>query len=96
MVIRRSLKLETNEGSLIAIIVNEGSDWISKKLDSFQNILKTFMPDRFKDTDSSRPGYTFDSLRFDLYNRFAEKVTVLSLFTTIKELTFHLNLYPGT
>jgi hypothetical protein len=69
--------LKTQEGSLIALIVNEGSDWISEKLKHFQDLLKVFMPDRFKDVDSSVEGHIFDSLRFDLYNRYAEKVFAL-------------------
>jgi len=62
------------EQTLIALIVKEGTGWMREKLDKLQNIIKMFMPDRFKEVDSAVEGYTFDSIRFDLYNRFAEKV----------------------
>ena len=70
--------METTNGSFIALIVNEGSDWIRHKMDGFMNILKLLMPDRFYQADSSVNGYTFDSIRFDLYNRYAEKVFVFN------------------
>jgi hypothetical protein len=74
------LKIVNTEDTLIALISKEGSDWMKQKLNKLQNILKMFMPDRFQEADSSVRGYTFDSIRFDLYNRFAEKVFIL-IFT---------------
>ena len=80
MRIRKSLKIINHEESLIALIVEEGSHWISEKLDRMQNIIQMLMPDRFQEVDSSVKGYTFDSIRFDLYNRFAEKIFILPTF----------------
>jgi hypothetical protein len=70
------LKIENKEQALIALIVKEGTGWMREKLDKLQNIIQMFMPDRFKSVDSTVEGYTFDSIRFDLYNRFAEKVNL--------------------
>ena len=78
--IRKSLKIINHEESLIALIVEEGSHWISEKLDRMQNIIQMLMSDRFQEVDSLVKGFTFDSIRFDLYNRFAEKVSILPTF----------------
>ena len=74
------MKIINNEESLVALIVKESTQWISEKLDRMQNIIQMFMPDRFEEVDSSVKGYTFDSIRFDLYNRYAEKVFILHIF----------------
>jgi hypothetical protein len=91
--IRRTLKIESQEQTLIALIVKEGTGWMREKLDKLQNIIKMFMPDRFKEVDSEVEGYTFDSIRFDLYNRFAEKVGLLH--PSLHHLHF-TQLYQGT
>jgi hypothetical protein len=68
------MKFEDSNGSLIALVVKESSAWVQDKLARFKDTLAFLMEDRFFQEDSRRDGYTFDSLRFDLYNRFAEKV----------------------
>lgn len=94
------MKIINKEDTLIALISMEGSDWMKPKLKKLQNILKMFMPDRFNKADSSVKGYTFDSIRFDLYNRFAEKACIYPVHSfnlTISTLQGHgapTNIHP--
>ena len=72
---RKTIKIWRKEGEqLVALVVKEHQDWLSQQLDKVINLTMMFMLDRFKKVDPSAPGYKFDSSRFDVYNRFPEKV----------------------
>ena len=75
-----ALKFLDDAGICRALISAEASDYIRERIRPFIDILRTIFGDEeFADTDSSTMEQGFFNARLDIFNRFAEKVSVYSL-----------------
>jgi hypothetical protein len=80
LLISNPLKFLDNTKICGAFISAEASDYISERMRPFKDILRVIFGDEeFADTDSSTRRQGFFNVRLDIFNRFAEKVSVYSL-----------------
>ena len=87
--ISQKLFIQHDNGELIALLISDHSGWLRGQLGHVQNIFDFLFPHKATFCDSSQPGFYFESVYFDTYNRFAEgeshiwQVLSLSLISLI-------------
>lgn len=70
------MKIDDATSKLIALTYSEASEIIKDRMQNLQAVMKHLDPTWFKPCHSDKHGFTFDSIHFDTYNRYAEKVSV--------------------
>ena len=74
--LRRAVKIEGQNSETIALIVNDSSGWLAKKLSLVLNILKHLMPDTMQHHKSGEKLGNFKSIHCDIWNRYTENVNL--------------------
>ena len=70
------MKIEGQNSEFIALIVNDGSGWLEKKLRRVLDFLVLLMPSNMKPRDSKRRLGNFKSIHCDIWNRYSENVNI--------------------
>jgi hypothetical protein len=78
-----------SEGKFGALICGEASDYIRERIHPFKDTLKSIFGEyefQYKDSSTTRDG--FINTRLDIFNRFAEKVSVYFFYRDIYPFLF--------
>jgi hypothetical protein len=59
---------------VLALVCSKSADFLKDQLGHIQHVLEDLDPDNCKPCSSRAKGFMFDSIHFDIYNCFAEKV----------------------
>jgi hypothetical protein len=78
--------MRDQEQEIAGLLSTEGSDFICQRLKPFKSVLKNIYPDSFKWTDSSKSSFKFKNIQLDIYNRFAESVSLWPIYNAVIQL----------
>jgi hypothetical protein len=82
------LDIEDSEGRCAALISGDAIDYVQERLGPFKNTLMSiFGAEEFEPTDSSTSTQGYINAKLNIYNRFAEKVS-LCFFFLPREIVF--------
>ena len=70
------MKIDDANGHLIALTYCKAFKIVKSCMQNLQAVMKHIDPDWFKPCHSDKYGFAFDSIHFDTYNRYTEKVNL--------------------
>jgi hypothetical protein len=76
---REAIVLKDLQGSLVALLNNDSSGWLQARLAHVHDLLSVIVPGSTKHCKSDKKGYTFNSIHCDIFNRYAERVSIIAL-----------------
>lgn len=74
---RQPLRFQDEKDSLIALLIGDSDKWVKSRLDGLLRTLQHLMPETMEPQDSTGENFKFKTIHCDVYNRYAERVSLL-------------------